>query len=59
VLDALRAELKGCGVDVKNGRLGYRLMVIVDADGNELYSPYPNVMRELLAGDVQTLGSRR
>ena len=40
VLDAC-AELEGKGVDVKDGRWGYRLMVIVDPDGNELYFPYP------------------
>ena len=41
VLDALRAELEGRGVEVKDGQWGYRLMVIVDPDGNELYFPYP------------------
>jgi catechol 2,3-dioxygenase-like lactoylglutathione lyase family enzyme len=41
VLDALRAELEGRGVEVKDGQWGYRLMVIVDLDGNELYFPYP------------------
>ena len=41
VLDALRAELEGRGVDVKDGQWGYRLMVIVDPDGNELFFPYP------------------
>ncbi len=41
VLDALREELEGRGVDVKDGRWGYKLMVIVDPDGNELYFPYP------------------
>jgi hypothetical protein len=39
--DALRAELEGRGVDVKDGQWGYRLMVIADPDGNELYFPYP------------------
>ena len=28
-------------MDVKDGQWGYRLMVIVDPDGNELYFPYP------------------
>ena len=41
VLDALRAELVGRGVEVKDGNWGYRLMVVVDPDGNELYFPYP------------------
>jgi catechol 2,3-dioxygenase-like lactoylglutathione lyase family enzyme len=46
VLNALRAELEGRGVDVKDGRWGYRLMVVVDADGNELYFPYPADAKE-------------
>jgi hypothetical protein len=37
----LRAELEGRGVEVKDGQWGYRLMVIADPDGNELYFPYP------------------
>ncbi|HEY3742017.1 MAG TPA: glyoxalase superfamily protein [Bryobacteraceae bacterium] len=41
VLDALRAELEQRGVDVKDGQWGYRLMVVADPDGNELYFPYP------------------
>ena len=40
VLNALRAELEGRGVDVKDGHWGYRVMVIVDPDGNEFYFPY-------------------
>ncbi|MFZ0639161.1 MAG: glyoxalase superfamily protein [Candidatus Acidiferrales bacterium] len=40
VLDAVRVELEGRGVNVKDGNWGYRLMVIVDPDGNELYFPY-------------------
>jgi catechol 2,3-dioxygenase-like lactoylglutathione lyase family enzyme len=40
VLDAVRAELEGRGVDVKDGHWGYRLMVIADPDGNELWFPY-------------------
>jgi len=46
VLNALRAELEGRGVDVKEGRWGYKLMVIVDPDGNELYFPYPADVKE-------------
>jgi catechol 2,3-dioxygenase-like lactoylglutathione lyase family enzyme len=41
VLDALRVELEGRGVDVKDGQWGYRLMVVTDPDGNQLYFPYP------------------
>jgi catechol 2,3-dioxygenase-like lactoylglutathione lyase family enzyme len=40
VLNALRAELEGRGVDVKEGHWGYRLMVIVDPDGNQFYFNY-------------------
>jgi catechol 2,3-dioxygenase-like lactoylglutathione lyase family enzyme len=41
VLHALRAELEGRGVSVKDGHWGYPLMVIHDLDGNELYFPCP------------------
>lgn len=41
VLNALRAELEGRGVAVKDGEWGYRLMVVSDPDGNQLYFPYP------------------
>jgi catechol 2,3-dioxygenase-like lactoylglutathione lyase family enzyme len=41
VLNAVRAELEGRGVEVKDGSWGYPLMVIEDPDGNELYFPYP------------------
>jgi catechol 2,3-dioxygenase-like lactoylglutathione lyase family enzyme len=41
VLHALRAELEGKGVHVKDGNWGYRLMIVHDLDGNELYFPYP------------------
>ena len=40
-LRALRVELEGKGVNVKDGNWGYRLMVVHDPDGNELYFPYP------------------
>ena len=42
VLYALRSELEQKGVDVKDGWWGYKLMVIHDPDGNELYFNYPN-----------------
>jgi len=41
-LDALRAELEGRGVPVKDGRWGYRLLVVEDLDGNQLFFNYPN-----------------
>lgn len=42
VLDALRTELEGRGVEVRDGWWGYKLMVVSDPDGNELFFPYPN-----------------
>ena len=41
-LDALRAELEGRGVAVKEGTWGYRLMVADDPDGNQLFFNYPS-----------------
>lgn len=41
-LDALRAELEAKGVPVKEGTWGYRLLVIEDPDGNQLYFNYPS-----------------
>jgi catechol 2,3-dioxygenase-like lactoylglutathione lyase family enzyme len=39
-LDRLRAELEGKGVAVEDGHWGYRLLVVRDLDGNELYFNY-------------------
>ena len=41
-LDALRAELEAKGVSVKEDSWGYRLLVIDDPDGNQLFFNYPN-----------------
>lgn len=41
-LDALRAELAGKGVAVKDGSWGYRILVVEDPDGNQLYFNYPS-----------------
>jgi catechol 2,3-dioxygenase-like lactoylglutathione lyase family enzyme len=41
-VDALRNELESRGVAVKDGRWGYRLLVVEDPDGNELFFNYPN-----------------
>jgi uncharacterized glyoxalase superfamily protein PhnB len=41
-IDALRAELDVRGVPVKDGHWGYRLLVVEDPDGNQLYFNYPN-----------------
>ncbi len=41
-LDALRAELEAKGAPVKEGWWGYRLLVVDDPDGNQLFFNYPN-----------------
>jgi len=41
-LDALRAELEAKGVPVTEGLWGYRLLVVDDPDGNQLFFNYPN-----------------
>jgi catechol 2,3-dioxygenase-like lactoylglutathione lyase family enzyme len=40
-LDALRVELEAKGVPVKEGSWGYRLLVVDDPDGNQLFFNYP------------------
>lgn len=40
-LDALRAEFEAKGVAVKDGKWGYRLLVVDDPDGNQLLFNYP------------------
>ena len=41
-LDTLRAELEASGAPVKDGWWGYRLLVVEDPDGNQLYFNYPH-----------------
>jgi catechol 2,3-dioxygenase-like lactoylglutathione lyase family enzyme len=41
-LEALRAELEAKGVSVKDGSWGYRLLVVDDPDGNQLFFNYPS-----------------
>ncbi len=41
-LDALRAEFESCGVEIKEGHWGYRVLVVEDPDGNQLFFNYPN-----------------
>jgi hypothetical protein len=41
-LDALRAEFEAKGVPVKEGSWGYRLLVVDDPDGNQLFFNYPS-----------------
>jgi catechol 2,3-dioxygenase-like lactoylglutathione lyase family enzyme len=40
-LDALRAEFEAKGATVKDGSWGYRLLVVDDPDGNQLFFNYP------------------
>jgi catechol 2,3-dioxygenase-like lactoylglutathione lyase family enzyme len=48
-LDALRAELDAKGVRVKEGSWGYRILVVDDPDGNQLFFNYPNDSKNDLA----------
>jgi catechol 2,3-dioxygenase-like lactoylglutathione lyase family enzyme len=41
-VDALRAELIGRGVEVQDRIWGYKVLVVRDPDGNELYFNYSN-----------------
>jgi hypothetical protein len=41
-LDALRAEFEAKGVQVKDGNWGYRILVVDDPDGNQLFFNYPH-----------------
>jgi uncharacterized glyoxalase superfamily protein PhnB len=50
-LDALRAELEARGVPVKEGSWGYRLLVVDDLDGNQLFFNYPNETAGKIAVD--------
>jgi len=51
-LDALRAELVARGVTVKEGSWGYRLLVVDDPDGNQLFFNYPGESApDKIAGD--------
>jgi catechol 2,3-dioxygenase-like lactoylglutathione lyase family enzyme len=41
-IDALRAEFQSKGVPAKDGSWGYRLLVVDDPDGNQLFFNYPS-----------------
>jgi len=41
-LDALRAEFEAKGVRIKEGSWGYRVLVVDDPDGNQLFFNYPS-----------------
>ena len=46
-VDALRAELEARGVAVKDGFWGYKLLVVEDPDGNQLFFNYPSEPQNL------------
>src|SRR6202522_884071 len=51
-LDKLRAELEAKGVPIKEGSWGYRLLVVDDLDGNQLFFNYPSeTASSKIAGD--------
>ncbi|HEX6773254.1 MAG TPA: hypothetical protein VF126_14590 [Acidobacteriaceae bacterium] len=51
-MDALRAELEARDVPVKDGSWGYRLLVVDDPDGNQLFFNYPvETAPDTIAGD--------
>lgn len=55
-LDALRAELESKGVPVKDGSWGYRLLVVDDLDGNQLFFNYPSeIASGKIAGDEEAV----
>jgi catechol 2,3-dioxygenase-like lactoylglutathione lyase family enzyme len=41
-VDALRVEFEAKGVPVREGAWGYRLLVVDDPDGNQLFFNYPH-----------------
>lgn len=54
-LDALRVEFEARGVPVKEGSWGYRLLVVDDPDGNQLFFNYPNqIAPAKIPGDARS-----
>jgi hypothetical protein len=51
-VDALRAEFEAKGVSVKEGSWGYRLLVVDDPDGNQLFFNYPSDPNETPSGKM-------
>ena len=49
-LDALRAELEARGATVKDGQWGYKLLVVDDLDGNQLFFNYPHPPKDGTTG---------
>jgi uncharacterized glyoxalase superfamily protein PhnB len=59
-LNALREELVAKGVPVKEGSWGYRLLVVDDLDGNQLFFNYPHEAASgKSAGEGAEMGSER
>jgi catechol 2,3-dioxygenase-like lactoylglutathione lyase family enzyme len=46
-VDELRAEFEAKGVPVKDGSWGYRLLVVDDLDGNQLFFNYPSEVKKV------------
>ena len=46
-VDALREEFEAKGVPVKDGSWGYRLLVVDDPDGNQLFFNYPSEVQKV------------
>jgi catechol 2,3-dioxygenase-like lactoylglutathione lyase family enzyme len=53
-LEALRAEFEARGVPVREGSWGYRLLVVDDPDGNQLFFNYPAASQQIEA--VENVG---
>lgn len=41
LFEALRSEIAKKGIEASEGQWGYRLIVVADPDGNELWFPFP------------------
>ena len=54
-LDALRMELEAKNVPVKEGSWGYRILIVDDPDGNQLFFNYPS---EPASTDLRLVGTR-
>ena len=50
-IDALRVEFEARDVQVKDGSWGYRLLVVDDPDGNQLFFNYPSKPPPIVSGD--------
>ena len=57
-LDGLRDELEARGVPIKEGSWGYRVLVVDDLDGNQLFFNYPKDPASGTAGHDASSSSR-